>query len=318
MSSIEQIEERRERLEKSQPSKKEQIQRLEEQIKEFEKSVCELEQRKRENSGNTGLLKEIDRELGNIQETCDGIEEEIWHLKNPPKDIHDVIRLTYEVIDKILPILLRIFDSIRRRQSDVSVPSDLEIYISEFRQFGNHPAEWSKLMAMLQLPKKETDSDSDEEEVPDSDSDKVLEVWKYKLSWLHVIFFQDKIHSDYLSDFGLLMTIALTNCDEYKSILNTEKDDDEMIREFFSDCRYLDMKKYPIIFFKVLDHPTIRSHFLENLKLECLETLHDHLSKICSFFEHHHYARNFTEDELNQMISDLHEVYDMFDVDVDV
>jgi hypothetical protein len=165
-------------------------------------------------------------------------------------------------------------------------------------------------MAMLQLPKKETDSDSD--------SDKVLEVWKYKLSWLHVIFFQDKIHSDYLSDFGLLMTIALTNCDEYKSILNTEKDDDEMIREFFSDCQHLDMKKYPILFFKVLDHPTIRSHFLENPELECLETLHDHLSKICSFFEYHHYARDFTADELKQMISDLHEVCDIFDVDVDV
>jgi hypothetical protein len=255
-------------------------------------------------------LKSLQHSFDSVSETIEDSLRQLWHLKNPPKDIHDVFRLTYEVIEKILPILLRIFDSIRRRQSDVSVPSDLEIYISEFRQFGNHPAEWSKLMAMLQLPKKETDSDSD--------SDKVLEVWKYKLSWLHVIFFQDKIHSDYLSDFGLLMTIALTNCDEYKSILNTEKDDDEMIREFFSDCQHLDMKKYPILFFKVLDHPTIRSHFLENPELECLETLHDHLSKICSFFEYHHYARDFTADELKQMISDLHEVCDIFDVDVDV
>lgn len=263
-------------------------------------------------------LKSLQHSFDSISETIEDSLRELWHLKNPPKDIHDVFRLTYEVIEKILPILLRIFDSIRRRQSDASVPSDLEISISELKQFGNHPAEWSKLMAMLQLPKKETDSDSDEEEVPDSDSDKVSEVWKYKLSWLHVIFFQDKIHSNYLSDFGLLMTIALTNCDEYKSILNTEKDDDEMIREFFSDCQHLDMKKYPILFFKVLDHPTIRSHFLENPELECLETLHDHLSKICSFFEYHHYARDFTADELKQMISDLHKVCDMFDVDVDV
>ena len=253
-------------------------------------------------------LKSLQHSFDSVSETIEDSLRELWHLKNPPKDIHDVFRLTYEVIEKILPILLRIFDSIRRRQSDASVPSDLEISISELKQFGNHPAEWSKLMAMLQLPKKETDSDSD----------KVSEVWKYKLSWLHVIFFQDKIHSNYLSDFGLLMTIALTNCDEYKSILNTEKDDDEMIREFFSDCQHLDMKKYPILFFKVLDHPTIRSHFLENPELECLETLHDHLSKICSFFEYHHYARDFTADELKQMISDLHEVYDMFDVDVDV
>ena len=74
------------------------------------------------------------------------------------------------------------------------------------------------------------------------------------------------------------MAIALTNCDEYMCILNTKKDDDEMIREFFSDCQHLDMidvlKNYPILFFKALDH------LLENPELECLEILHDYLSNI--------------------------------------
>ena len=271
-----------------------------------------------QNGVDSEEYKSLQHSFDSVSETIEDSLRQLWHLKNPDKEIADVLQLSHIVIEEILPRLLLTFDSIRRRQSNVSVPLDLEISISELQQFGNHPDEWSKLIAMLQLPKKcEKDSDSDEEEEPVPYS-KLCEVWKYKLSWLHVIFFEDKIHSDYLSDFGLLMTIALTNCDEYKSILNTEKDDDEMIREFFSDCQHLDMKKYPILFFKVLDHPTIRSHFLENPELECLETLHDHLSKICSFFEYHHYARDFTADELKQMISDLHEVCDIFDVDVDV
>lgn len=245
----------------------------------------------------------VKHELDSYGETIEGIEEELWFLKNPDKNIGDVLRLTSEVIEKILPILLRIFDSIRRRQSDASVPPELEEYITGLHQFGDHPAEWSKLVAMLQLPK----------EVPDSD--KVSEVWNYKVSWLHVIFYQDKIHSDYLSDFGLLMAIALTNCDEYKSILNTEEEDDRMIRDFFSQCQNLDMigilEKYPILFFKALDHPVIRSHFLDNPELE---TLHDHLWKICLFFESFHSDYDFKAHELDRMIYDLRKVCDILEV----
>lgn len=255
--------------------------------------------------------KSVDHQLTLIDETVDDLLCKLWRLENPPKTIADVLQLSNIVIDKILHILIRIFDLIRRIQYDVSVPSDLEISISELRRFGNHPLDWSKLIAMLQFPKK-CEKDSDEEEVvPHS---KLCEFWDYRVSWLHVIFFEDKIHSDYRSDFGLLMALALTNCDEYKGVLNTEEDDDEMIRNFFSDCTHLAVvdvfKKYPILFFKALDHPMIRNHLLEeNPDLESLETLHDHLLKICSFFKRFHSGFDISEFELNQTIFDLEKVY---------
>ena len=258
--------------------------------------------------------KSVEYECNTVSEMIDDYLSELWHLKNPPKNIDDVLRITYDVIKKILPILLQIFDSIRRRQSDASVSPELEEYISGLQQFGHHPVEWSKLVEMLQLPKKVPDSD-EEEEVSDSDSDKVYEAWEYKISWLHVIFFQDKIHSDYLSDFGLLMALALTNCDEYKSILNYEKEDDLMIRDFFSQCGQLNMisllEKYPILFFNALDHPTIRNHFLENPELE---TLHVHLWNICSFFVSFHSGRDFSIIELNRIIDHFWKVCDILEV----
>jgi hypothetical protein len=258
--------------------------------------------------------KLLEHEFNSVSETVEDNLRELWNLENPDKKIEDVLVFTNDIIGKILPILLRIFDSIRRRQSDASVPPELEEYIAGLKQFGHHPAEWSKLVAMLQLPKELPDSD-EEDEVSDSDSDKVSEVWNYKVSWLHVIFYQDKIHSDYLSDFGLLMAIALTNCDEYKSILSTEEEDNRMIHDFFSQCQNLDMigilEKYPILFFKALDHPVIRSHFLDNPELE---TLHDHLWKICLFFESFHSDYDFKAHELDRMIYDLRKICDILEV----
>lgn len=295
------------------------VEELMQQFQSLKKVESDLQRKMQTLTVSDEDYESVKHELDSYGETIEGIEHELWFLENPDKNIGDVLRLTSEVIEKILPILLRIFDSIRRRQSDASVPPELEEYITGLQRFGDHPAEWSKLVAMLQLPK----------EVPDSD--KVFEVWMYKISWLSVIFFQNKfdkiMHSDYLSDFGLLMAIAMTNCDEYISILDTEKEDDLMIRDFFSECPHLDMisllKKYPILFFKALDHPTIRSHFLENPELEtsmcsssCLETFHDHLSKIYSFFVDHHNARDFSAYELDRMISNLRKVCILLDVDV--
>jgi hypothetical protein len=294
------------------------IDKVEKELKILYTEQYDLQKKKLSRDVSVKKLKSLQHSFDSVSETIEDLLSELWRLENPDKEIADVLQLSHIVIEEILPRLLLTFDSIRRRQSNVSVPLDLEISISELQQFGNHPDEWSKLIAMLQLPKKcEKDSDSDEEEEPVPYS-KLCEVWKYKLSWLHVIFFEDKIHSDYLSDFGLLMAFALTNCDEYKSILNTENDDDEMIREFFSDCEHLAvvdvLKKHPILFFKALDHPMIRNHLLEeNPELEPLETLHDHLLKICSFFERFHSNCKFSASELNQIISDLEKVY-MLDV----
>lgn len=294
------------------------IDKVNKEIRELYEIHNDLQKKMLSRDVSVKELTSLQHSFESVSETIEGLLCELWHLENPPKKIEDVLQLSNIVIDQTLSILLRIFDLIRRRQYDVSVPSDLEISISESLQFGNHPLDWSKLIAMLQLPKKcekDSDSDSDEEEVPHS---KLYEVWKYKVSWLHVIFFEDKIHSDYRSDFGLLMAFALTNCDEYKSILNTEKDDDEMICNFFSDCTHLAVvdvfKKYPILFFKALDHPMIRNHLLEeNPDLESLKTLHDHLLKICSFFKRFHSGFDISEFELNQTISDLEKVY-MLDV----
>ena len=286
---------------------------MQKQISDLNKRICELEifKSKIEEKMRVGGKKDnsLKRDFDSFSETIDDLLQENWHLENPDKTIVDVLEVTYEVIPKIVPILLRIFDSIRSRQSDASVSPDLNEYIYELEEYAPHPSEWSKLLAMLQLP-KESESDSDDE------------IWKYKLSWLHVIFFQDKINSDYLSDFGVLMAIALRNCDEHRSMLNNEKDDDVLIRDFFSKCQHLDMisilQKFPILFFKALDHPTIRSHFLENPDLKTkhhvYENLHVHLSKICSFFEYYHSGLDFTAHELNQRIFDLEMVCYILDV----
>jgi hypothetical protein len=247
--------------------------------------------------------KLLEHKFNSVSETVEDNLRELWHLENPDKTIENVLVVTNDIIGKILPILLRIFDSIRRRQSDASVPPELEEYIAGLQLFGHHPPEWSKLVAMLQLPKEGTDSD------------KVSKVWYHKISCLSVFFFQDKIHSDYRSDFGLLMAIALTNCDEYLSILKTKDDDDLMIYDFFSQCQNLGMigilEKYPILFFKALDHPVIRSHFLDNPKFE---TFHDHLWNICLFFESFHSGHDFKAHELDRMIYDLRKVCDILEV----
>jgi hypothetical protein len=291
-----------------------QISDLNETLQRLYREQNALEKKMMELDVNSEEYKSIKHEFNLVSETVDNDLRELWHLKNPDKPIDDVLVFTNGVIVKILPILLRIFDSIRRRQSDASVPPELEEYIAGLQLFGHHPPEWSKLVAMLQLPKEGPDSD-EEDEVSDSDSDKVSKVWYHKISCLSVFFFQDKIHSDYRSDFGLLMAIALTNCDEYLSILKTKDDDDLMIYDFFSQCQNLGMigilEKYPILFFKALDHPVIRSHFLDNPKFE---TFHDHLWNICLFFESFHSGHDFKAHELDRMIYDLRKVCDILEV----
>jgi hypothetical protein len=66
--------------------------------------------KKRENSGNSRLLEEINRELDNISETCDDIQEEIWNLNwsinHPDPTIDDVFKCLSDTIRlKLLPTL---------------------------------------------------------------------------------------------------------------------------------------------------------------------------------------------------------------------
>lgn len=277
MFSIEQIreiEERRERLEKSQPSKKEQIRRFEEQIREFEESERALEQRKIDNSGNSGLLEEINRKLRNIQETYDDIDEEIRSLNRQDPTIDDVFECFRDTIQKLLPILLVILDYIRKIVLDSS--DEITVRCELMEQTAQHPQEWSKLVGMLfQFPRSQDD---------DGDNywgftkrDPILEAKKKEkeresqqymddiLSQLHRIFFQDEKRPEFLSDFGIFLTLAITNCDESGCILNTYEASDFLSVSHCDISEIFLEQRFQIIFFKALGHPIIKQYFEENL-----------------------------------------------------
>lgn len=277
MFSIEQIreiEERRERLEKSQPSKKEQIRRLEEQIREFEESERALEQRKIDNSGNSGLLEEINRKLRNIQETYDDIEKEIRDINRQEPTIDDVFECFRDNIQKLLPILLVILDYIRKIVLDSS--DEITVRPELMEQTTQHPPEWSKLVGMLfQFPRSQDDDGDDYWGFTKPDpileakkKEKERESQQYMddiLSQLHRIFFQDEKRPEFLSDFGIFLTLAITNRDESGCILNTYEASDFLS---VSHCDIHDIfleQRFQIIFFKALGHPIIKQYFEENL-----------------------------------------------------
>jgi hypothetical protein len=54
------------------------------------------------------------------------------------------------------------------------------------------------------------------------------------LSQLHTIFFQDEKHPEFLSDFGIFLTLAITNRDESGYILYTDEASDCLISDFLS------------------------------------------------------------------------------------
>ena len=274
LAKIREIEERRERLEKSQPSKKEQIRRLEEQIREFEESERALEQRKIDNSGNSGLLEEINRKLRNIQETYDDIEKEIRDINRQEPTIDDVFECFRDNIQKLLPILLVILDYIRKIVLDSS--DEITVRPELMEQTTQHPPEWSKLVGMLfQFPR--SDDDDGDDYWFFTKPDPILEAEKNKkkekakkymddiLSQLHHIFFlDDKKRPEFISDFGIFLTLSITNCDESGCILNTDEASDFLS---FSHCDIRDIflePRFQIIFFKALDHPIIQEH-LKNL-----------------------------------------------------
>lgn len=280
MLSIEQIrkiEGRRKILEESQPSKKEQIRRLEEKIREFEESERALEQRKRDNSGNSGLLEEINRELRNILETYDDIEEEIRDINRQDPTIDDVFECFRDTIQKLLPILLLIIDDYIRK---IILDSSDEITVRPelMEQTAQHPQEWSKLVGMLfQFPRSQDDDGDDywlftkhDPILEDQKERKKKEAKQYMvdiLSQLHQIFFQDdKKRPEFLSDFGIFLTLAITNCDKSEYILHPNTASD-FLSVSHCDIRdiFLEQLRFQIIFFKALGHPIIKQYFEENL-----------------------------------------------------
>ena len=291
MLSIEQIrkiEERRKRLEESQPSKEEKIQTLREQIREFEKSERELEQRKRDNPQNSELIKKINSELENIMQTYDDIDEEISHLNHKDPTIDDVFECIDDTIEKVLPILLQIInDHIRTRILD---PSD-EITVVDvlMKQTAQYPEEWSKLIGILfKFPRSQDDDEDDEDDYwvfrkrdPRLEAQKERKKKKEEeeakqymgiiLSQLHRIFFQDENRPEVLSDFGIFLTLAITNCDESGFILNNHVDSYDLLSDFVLESSNCDIseifleQRFQIIFFKGLSHPIIKQYLEENI-----------------------------------------------------
>ena len=182
-------------------------------------------------------------------------------------------------------------------------------YISVLSKYAMHPPKWANLVEILQLPGN-LDSDSDSES--NEKINEIHENWKYRISCLHVIFYEDELHSDYLSDFGLLMAFALTNCDEYPHMLNDENYDDELIREFFSESeKNLDISiislMFPFIFFKAICHPVIRSHFPEKIDFKTV-------NEICSFLENYHSHCEFQTSEFTKIIHYLKRICDVLEI----
>ena len=280
-----------------------------EQFRKLRNLQCELEKEK-VSSKNPERIKEIDSELDSIHETICNIEDQISILEHPNPTIEYVFNCLCDMILKTLPILLTIFDSIRKSvDSDVSVSSDLMEYISVLSKYAMHPPKWANLVEILQLPGN-LDSDSDSES--NEKINEIHENWKYRISCLHVIFYEDELHSDYLSDFGLLMAFALTNCDEYPHMLNDENYDDELIREFFSESeKNLDIsiisQMFPFIFFKAICHPVIRSHFPEKIDFKSV-------NEICSFLENYHSHCEFQTSEFTKIIHYLKRICDVLEI----
>jgi len=80
-------------------------------------------------------------------------------------------------------------------------------------------------------------------------------------------FFQDnKKRPEFLSDFGIFLTLAITNCDKSEYILQANT-----ASEFLSVVSHCDIRdifleqRFQIIFFKALGHPIIKKYFEENL-----------------------------------------------------
>lgn len=317
-------------MEESQPSKKEQIRRLEEKIREFEESERELEQRKRENSGNSGLLKEINRELLNIEETLDDIEEEIRRINRSNPTIDDVFECFRDTIQKLLPILLVIIDDYIRK---IILDSSDEITVRPelIEQTAQYPPEWSKLVGMLfQFPRSQDDDGDDYWGF--TKRDPILEAQKKEkeakqymddiLSQLHQIFFQDnKKRPEFLSDFGIFLTLAITNCNKSEYILHANTASEFLSVVSHCDIRdiFLEQQHFQIIFFKALGHPIIKKYFEENLSerkrmsWSFLEEFPRCLLKIESFLYDVEYdsinMKNFPE-----IVSCLREICDILEV----
>ena len=303
MFSIEQIrkiEGRRKILEESQPSKEEKIRGLEEKIIELNKFELELEKRKIENSRSSGLLKEINQELRDIEETCDDIEDEIRRINRSNPTIDDVFECFRDTIQKLLSILLVIIDDYIRT---IVLDSSDEITVVDIlmEQTAQYPQEWSKLVGMLfQFPRDDDDDDGDGywfftkrdpilEAKKKEKKEKVKQYIDDILSQLHRIFFQDdKKRPEFLSDFGIFLTLAITNCDESGCILNTDTASD-FLSVSHCDIRdiFLEQPRFQIIFFKALDHPIIQEHlkniFIPERKHRSFDSFLRNIEKIQSF-----------------------------------
>lgn len=323
-AQIREIEERNKELEKLNPSKEEQIRRLEEQIREFEESEHELKERKRENSGNLKLVREIDQELDYIRDTRRCIEEEIWDfnwsINHPDPTIDDVFKCLSDTIQKLLPILLRILDYIRRKVSDSS--DEITVVDVLMEQTSQYPKEWSKLVGMLfQFP-----DDDDDDWCPffppvraekERKKEKAKQYMDDILSQLHTIFFQDEKHPEFLSDFGIFIILAITNHDE------SDEASDCLISDFLSGSHcdisqiFLE-QRFQRIFFKALGHPIIQEHlknfFIDERKHRSfVSSFPRNVSKIQSFLCEVE-ADYINMKDFPEIVSSLKEICDILEV----
>ena len=308
MFSVEQIrkiEERRKRLEESQPSIESRLEQLRDELRKLDESERAREKRKRENSGNSGLLEEINLELRSIRETSDDIEKEADRLhdrlENPDPTIDDVLQCFRDTVDKLSLILHQIFNHIRM----IVLDSSQEFTFPEMlmNKISHYPPELSNLVKMLFIVKYDDDYDDYDftiiaqtpflEEKKREADEKFEQRMDYILSQLEPIFLSREPSQGFLSNINIFLTIFITNCDDSGVILNTKEVSEKLISDFLSDneCDILHRLLKPDfhrLFFKAFSHPRIIEYLEEN-KISEKNSRHfcdmfpDYVSRIESF-----------------------------------
>lgn len=282
VKQIREIEERMRRLEKSQPSIESRLEQLRKDEHELHKSDIELEKRKKDNSGNHRLVKEIDRELAKNREIFEDIDREYHNLKesitNPNPTIDRVFECFHDTVDKLSPILHQIFEHIRM----IVLDSSQEFTFPEMlmNKISHYPPELSNLVKMLFIVKYDDDYDDYDftiilqtpilEEKKRKADEKFEQRMDYILSQLEPIFLSRELSQDFLSDINIFLTIFITNCDDSGVILNTKEVSEKLISYFLSDseCDILTTRlklDFHRLFFKALGHPRIVKYLEENL-----------------------------------------------------
>ena len=109
--------------------------------------------------------------------------------------------------------------------------------------------------------------------------------------------FDEKSEKDILSNYGLVIILALSNIEgysgeEYERSMNGQfSDDDSMFKKLFKSDSWYDLIRFPCLFFRAFEHPFIQcSRTFKNScdKDELKKTLHDinDFKRILTFDDH--------------------------------